>query len=151
MSRQISAAHLAGGEKGKPRYDYDALTEAAGGHWHILTGCRKGHVRQALSAGGPEAAGTALADLVDRFGADRVTVELTQHGHPRDDEANAALAALAPRFGLGVVATTAAHFAEPSRGRLAGATGWGAPAFGRGDGAAVLPLSRDSHGRSRSR
>jgi error-prone DNA polymerase len=133
LSRQISSAHLAGGEKGKPRYDYDALTEAAGGHWHILTGCRKGHVRQALSAGGPEAAGAALADLVDRFGPDRVSVELTHHGHPCDDEANAALAALAPRFGLdcrrrggssvGVVATTAAHFAEPSRGRLAMAMG----------------------------
>jgi error-prone DNA polymerase len=123
LSRQISSAHLAGGEKGKPRYDYDALTEAAGGHWHILTGCRKGHVRQALSAGGPDAARAALADLVDRFGSDRVSVELTHHGHPRDDEANAALAALAARFGVGVVATTAAHFAEPSRGRLAMAMG----------------------------
>ena len=123
LSRQLAAAHLAGGEKGKPRYDYDFLTEAAGGHWHILTGCRKGHVRQALCAGGPEAAATALADLVDRFGSDRISVELTHHGHPLDDERNAALAALAPRFGLGVVATTAAHFAEPSRGRLVMAMG----------------------------
>ena len=57
LSRQIAAAHLAGGEKGKLLYDFDALAEAAGGHWHILTGCRKGHVRQALSEGGPEAAG----------------------------------------------------------------------------------------------
>lgn len=119
LSRQISAAHLAGGEKGKPRYDLDALTEAAGGHWHILTGCRKGHVRQALTHGGPEAAERALADLVDRFGADRVSIELTHHGHPLDDERNATLAALAPRFGLSVVATTGAHFAAPERGRLA--------------------------------
>ena len=119
LSRQLAAAHLAGGQKGSPRYDYDALTEAAGGHWHILTGCRKGHVRQALSAGGPGAAAEALADLVDRFGADRISVELTHHGHPVDDERNAALAELAPRFGVGVVATTAAHFAEPRRGRLA--------------------------------
>jgi error-prone DNA polymerase len=123
LSREISSAHLAGGEKGKPRYDFDALTEAAGGHWHVLTGCRKGHVRQALSADGPDAAAAALADLVDRFGRMRVSIELTKHGHPRDDEANAALAALAPRFGVGVVATTAAHFAEPSRGRLAMAMG----------------------------
>ncbi|MGE0214265.1 PHP domain-containing protein, partial [Mycolicibacterium sp.] len=35
LSRQLAAAHLAGGEKGVLRYDYDALTEAAGGHWHI--------------------------------------------------------------------------------------------------------------------
>lgn len=119
LSRQLAAAHLAGGEKGKPRYDYDALTEAAGGHWHILTGCRKGFVQQALSTGGPDAAAAALVDLVDRFGANRVSIELTHHGDPLDDERNAALAGLATRFGVGVVATTAAHFAEPSRGRLA--------------------------------
>lgn len=123
LSRQLAAAHLAGGEKGKPRYDFDALTEAAGGHWHILTGCRKGHVRQALSEGGPSAAERALADLVDRFGAQRVSIELTHHGQPLDDERNAALAALAPRFGVGVVATTGAHFAGPSRRRLAMAMG----------------------------
>lgn len=123
LSREIARAHLAGGEKGRPRYDYDALAEASGGHWHILTGCRKGHVRQALSTGGPEAAERALADLVDRFGAQRVSVELTHHGDPLDDERNAALAALALRFGLSVVATTAAHVAEPSRGRLAMAMG----------------------------
>ncbi len=119
LSREIAKAHLAGGEKGKPRYDFHGLTEAAGGHWHILTGCRKGHVRQALSEGGPEAAAAALADLVDRFGAGRVSVELTHHGHPCDDERNAALAGLARRFGLPLVATTGAHFAAPDRGRLA--------------------------------
>lgn len=123
LSRQLAAAHLAGGEKGKPKYDYDALTEAAEGHWHILTGCRKGHVRRALSRGGQDEAAGALADLVDRFGRERVSIELTKHGHPLDDEHNAALAALAPRFGVDVIASTAAHFAEPSRGRLAMAVG----------------------------
>ena len=119
LSRQLAVAHLAGGRKGAPRYDLDALSDAAGGHWHVLTGCRKGHVRQALSAGGPDAAAAALAELVDRFGSGRVSVELSCHGDPLDDERNAVLAALAPRFGVSVVATTGAHFAEPSRGRLA--------------------------------
>lgn len=123
LSRQMAAAHLSGGtpkdRKGKPRYDLDALTEAAAGHWHILTGCRKGHVRRALAAGGPAAAEKALADLVDRFGADRVSIELSRHGHPDDDERNAELAALAPGLGVGVIATTAAHFATPESGRLA--------------------------------
>jgi error-prone DNA polymerase len=123
LSRQLAAAHLAGGEKGKPRFDFDALTNAAGGHWHILTGCRKGHVRHALVTGGPDVASAALADLVDRFGADRVSVELTHHGCPLDDEHNAELAALAPRFGVGIVATTGAHFAAPARRRLAMAMG----------------------------
>ncbi|OBI78583.1 error-prone DNA polymerase [Mycobacterium asiaticum] len=123
LSRQLAAAHLAGGEKGKLRYDIDVLTEAAGGHWHILTGCRKGTVRQALSDGGPEAAKRALAELVDRFGAGRVSIELTHHGQPLDDERNALLAGLAAPFGVGVVATTGAHFAHPSRRRLAMAMG----------------------------
>jgi len=104
LSRQLAAAHLAGGEKGKLRYDFDALTEAAGGHWHILTGCRKGAVRQALCDGGLESAERALADLVDRFTASRVSIELTHHGQPLDDDATLALARLAPRFGVGVVA-----------------------------------------------
>jgi error-prone DNA polymerase len=86
LSRQLAAAHLAGGEKGVLRYDYDALTEAAGGHWHILTGCRKGHVRQALFEGGPEAAEMALADLVDGFGRDWVSIELAHHVHPLVDD-----------------------------------------------------------------
>jgi error-prone DNA polymerase len=123
LSHQLAAAHLAGEGKGRPRFDLDTLADAAGGHWQILTGCRKGHVRQALADHGPDAAAAALAALVDRFGAGRVSIELTRHGHPLDDEHNAALAGLAPRFGVGVVATTAAHFAEPSRGRLAMALG----------------------------
>lgn len=123
LSRQMATAHLSGGtpkdRKGKPRYDLDALTEAADGHWHILTGCRKGHVRRALASGGSVAAEAALADLVGRFGADRVSIEISRHGHPDEDDHNAELSALAPRFGVGVIATTAAHFATPESGRLA--------------------------------
>ena len=40
----ISAAQLAGGEKGRPVYDTGALAGAHGGHWVVLTGCRKGPV-----------------------------------------------------------------------------------------------------------
>ncbi len=80
-------------------------------------------MRQALYDGGPDAARRALANLVDRFGAQRVSVELTHHGQPLDDERNAMLAGLAPQFGVGVVATTGAHFAHPSRRRLAMAMG----------------------------
>src|SRR6266702_4164598 len=50
----ISAAQLAGGEKGRPVYDTEALADAHGGHWVVLTGCRKGPVPAALAAGGPE-------------------------------------------------------------------------------------------------
>src|SRR5271166_2494241 len=47
----ISAAQLAGGEKGRPVYDRDALADAHDGHWVVLTGCRKGAVPAALAAG----------------------------------------------------------------------------------------------------
>src|SRR5579875_1707977 len=60
LCEAISAAHLAGGEKGRPVYDLQALAAAHGGHWVILTGCRKGAVPAALAresgrarAGGP--------------------------------------------------------------------------------------------------
>ena len=171
LSRQLATAHLAGGEKGKPRYDYrraDRGRRRALAHPDRLPQrpCAPGTFRPAARR--PPAA--ALADLVDRFGADRVSIELTHHGHPLDDERNAALAALAPRFGVGVVATTAAHFAEPSRGRLAMAmgairarqldgrggrlacaAGRLAPAVGGGDGAAVRTLPGGGDGRGRSR
>src|SRR5699024_2996187 len=107
-----------------PRFDLDRLTEAAGGHWRILTGCRKGHVRRALaSAPDPDdavrAADAALGGLVDRFGREHVTVELTRAGTAEDDELCDALTALARRHRLDTVATTAAHFAAPRRRRLA--------------------------------
>lgn len=148
LSREIAAAHMAAGEKGILRYDLDTLTAAAGGHWQILTGCRKGQLRQALEqdlrAGEqPVRAEAALRDLVDRFGAERVSVELTHHGLPADDERNAHLRALAERLGLPVVATTGAHFASPaqrhramalaairSRSSLDEMAGWLAPTGG---------------------
>ncbi|NLE80307.1 MAG: error-prone DNA polymerase [Rhodococcus sp.] len=119
LSREIATAHMVGGEKGKLHYDIEELAEAAGGHWQILTGCRKGHVRQALEVDGIEAADRELRRLVDLFGADRVTVELTHHGVPEDDERNASLAKLAEMHRLPMIASTAAHFANPERRRLA--------------------------------
>lgn len=118
LSRTIAGAHMAAGEKGLLRYDRDQLPEQAGGHWVILTGGRKGAVRRALDRGGPGAARTALAALVDRYGPDNVVVELTAQGLPDDDERNAILAGLAGELGLRSVATTGAHFAGPRRRKL---------------------------------
>ncbi|MFC9475501.1 error-prone DNA polymerase [Nocardia sp. NPDC056952] len=125
LSREMATAHMAAGEKGVLRYDLDTLAAAAGGHWHILTGCRKGHLRTALEhdlRGGdirlPKAE-AALRDLLERFGADRVSVELTHHGIATDDERNALLIALADRLDVPVLATTGAHFASPAQRRRA--------------------------------
>jgi error-prone DNA polymerase len=61
LCRVISAAQLAGGEKGRPVYDEAALAEAHGGHWAILTGCRKGTVPAALAVGHALATGHPAA------------------------------------------------------------------------------------------
>ena len=121
LSTQISRAQLAGGEKGRPVYDPDELAAAAGEHWLILTGCRRGSVRRALATAGPDAARRALHELIDRFGHGNVVVELTSQLLPTDDEDNDALAALAAELQLPIVATTAAHYASPADGRIAAA------------------------------
>ncbi|HLR85823.1 MAG TPA: PHP domain-containing protein, partial [Nocardioidaceae bacterium] len=121
LARAITQAQLAGDEKGRPAYDLDALAEHADGHWTVLTGCRKGTVRTALANAGEQAAEEELRRLVDRFGSDRVLVELFDHGLPRDSTFNDALAGLAARTGLPTVATNNAHYATPSDHRLAAA------------------------------
>ena len=120
LSRVIADAHMSGGVKGLLRYDPRLITEsAADGHWLILTGCRKGSVRRGLDRGGRKGAERALGELIDRFGAGNVAVELTATGCSDDDERNALLAALAAGAGVPTVATTGAHFAGPERRRLA--------------------------------
>lgn len=119
LCRAISEAQLAGGEKGRPSYRLDRLAEHADGHWVILTGCRKGAVRTALTTGGPRAAAAELRRLIELFGAANVVVELVDQGLPTDSEFNDALAALAEEFGLAVVATNAVHYTAPARHRLA--------------------------------
>ena len=121
LAGAITEAHLRGGEKGRPVYDLEELAEQSDGSWLILTGCRKGTVRQALSAAGPEAAAGELDRLTALFGPDNVAVELFDHGHPRDTTDNDALAALAAAAGLPVVATNNVHYAAPHRRKLASA------------------------------
>ncbi|MGB3303420.1 error-prone DNA polymerase [Gordonia sp. (in: high G+C Gram-positive bacteria)] len=120
LSRVIADAHMSGGEKGLLRYDLTVIAEhAATGHWQILTGCRKGSVRRALDRGGRRAADTALGELIDRFGASNVAVELSPGTGSDDDERTAILASLAALHRVPTVATTGAHFAAPQNGRLA--------------------------------
>jgi error-prone DNA polymerase len=114
----ISAAQLAGGEKGRPVYDVAALAGAHGGHWVVLTGCRKGSVPAALAARGPDAAWRELTRLTELFGHENVMVELNCRHDPGDDERNDMLARLAALADVGVVATGNVHFAAPAQARL---------------------------------
>src|SRR3954471_20465961 len=121
LAAAITEAQLRGDEKGRPRYDLEELGEAASGEWMVLTGCRKGAVRQALTTRGRDAAAVELDRLTALFGLDRVVVELTDSGLPTDSAANDALAGLARDHGLRCVATGNVHFATPAEYRLGAA------------------------------
>ncbi|MDJ1113117.1 error-prone DNA polymerase [Microbacterium dauci] len=121
LASAITHAQLAGGEKGRPVYDLDELAAQAAGHWTVLTGCRKGAVRQALASGGTVAAGEEIDRLVALFGRDRVEVELIDQGAPTDSRDNDALAALAAARGLPVLASNNVHYAVPEKVHLAAA------------------------------
>jgi error-prone DNA polymerase len=119
LCQVISTAHLAGGEKGRPAYDLESLAQAHGGHWVVLTGCRKGAVPATLASAGPGAAAAEIGALADMFGRPNVVVELTSHDQPTDDERNDALYELAASTGTAVVATGNVHYATPRDARLA--------------------------------
>ncbi len=119
LCRTISTAQLRGGAKGRPVYVLDEVSGAAAGHWLVLTGCRKGSVRQHLDRGDRDGAGRALDDLVDRFGRENVAVELAHELDPLADERYEVLAELARTRRLALVASTAAHYSAPPRRPLA--------------------------------
>lgn len=122
LSRQISRAHLRGGQKGLARYQMEELAADLEAHAVVLTGCRKGSVPRALAAQGPQAAAKELDRLSALFGRENVVVELTDHGDPLDGDRNEALAELAARFGHQVIATNNVHYHAPGRRRLATVT-----------------------------
>jgi error-prone DNA polymerase len=119
LSTVLADAHLAGGEKGKPVFTLDALARAAGGHWVVLSGCRKGAVPAALMDAGPGAASREVGHLVEAFGRDHVALELWDHGDPVDTARNDALARLAVEWGVDAVATNNVHYATPAGFHLA--------------------------------
>jgi error-prone DNA polymerase len=119
LSTVLADAHLEGGEKGKPVFTLDALARAAGGHWLVLSGCRKGAVPAALMEAGPSAAAKEAGRLVDAFGRANVALELWDHGDPIDAARNDALARLAVEWGVDAVATNNVHYATPAGFRLA--------------------------------
>ena len=148
LSMAISAAQLAGKEKGRPVYDLDELAQAHDGHWVVLTGCRKGAVPKTLVTKGLSAAGAELDRLITMFGHDNVLIELTDHGNPLDSTRNDALFELAGRRRVGAVATTNAHYATPSRGRLAAALAAVRGRRGLDDMDGWLPAAGTAHLRS---
>ena len=115
LSSAITDANMRG-EKNRPVFDLDDLA-ARNGDWAILTGCRKGHLRQALNDA--EGGLSVLRQLTEMFGRDRVIVELSREGAPTDDERIAHLNELAARVKLPTVATNNVHYATRAQWRSA--------------------------------
>ena len=145
----------------RPRRPRDAR---GGRDWLVLTGCRKGRVRQALVTGAgssPAAAGRELDALVERFGRDNVVVELFDHGAPLDTarerrarrarrapggcpSSPPATSTTPPRTGspAGDGARRGARPPQPRRdGRLAARHPTRPPALGRRDGGSGSPAT----------
>jgi len=121
LSEVLTTAQLAdGAEKGHPVYDLDDIAAKSSNDFLILTGCRKGTVRQALLQG-EKAAAREVDRLVDLFGRDNVAVELIDNGEPLASTYNDALYAIARARGLTAVATGNVHFARPAQRHLASA------------------------------
>ena len=148
LAGAMTEAHFRGDEKGRPVYDLDELAEMGRDHWLVLTGCRKGSVRQAISSGGREAAAKELDRLTAMFGHDNVVVELIDHGFPTDSATNDALAALAADHGLPIVATNNVHYAKPASHQLAAAIAAVRARRSLADMDGWLPTSSSAHLRS---
>ncbi|MEA5367155.1 error-prone DNA polymerase [Amycolatopsis sp., V23-08] len=121
LCRVISHAQIAGGAKGRPVYDLEEVVYELAGHVVVLTGCRKGPVRRALTEHGPAAARAELTRLVDWFGHRHVAVELINHRLPLDDAANDVLDELARDLRLPTVVSNNVHYARPGDAPVADA------------------------------
>src|SRR6266487_94230 len=99
----------------------ELLAALHGGHWLVLTGCRKGAVPGALVDRGPTAAAYQLDRLIETFGRENVLIEIWDHGDPLDSARNDALVRLGYARGIEAVATNNVHYATPRRHRLAAA------------------------------
>jgi error-prone DNA polymerase len=117
LAGALTSAQLAGQEKGKPLYDLTELADRSGGQWTVLTGCRKGSVRQAFPRG-KAAVAREVDSLIDLFGRDNVVVELFDHGDPLASSSNDLLAEVAGARRLRMVATGNVHYATPGQHRL---------------------------------
>ncbi|MBO0830219.1 MAG: DNA polymerase III subunit alpha, partial [Streptosporangiales bacterium] len=128
--------------------DVPALADTHGGHWAVLTGCRKGAVPAVLARGDADAARRELRALVGMFGRGNVFAELVDHDQPLDDPRNDALYALAGEVGVGVVASNNVHYAGPREGDLATAVASVRARRSLDEMVGWLPATRTAHLRS---
>ncbi len=78
----------------------------------LLTGGPQGEASRAAAAGRPDGARRIVNAWVERFGADRVFVELQDHGLPSEAAANAVLREIARRDGRTLVVTNGVRYLD---------------------------------------
>ncbi len=110
LCRLVTAA-ARGRPKGESAASWELVEEHATG-LHCLTGGGEGAVVQALSAGGPAAAGAVLDRLAALFPG-RLWVEIQRHRLRSEERRNRVLVELARRRRLPVVATNGVRYARP--------------------------------------
>ena len=107
------------GEKGKPDYTGVDWPAARGGHWLVLTGCRKGRVPPALSSAGrrpPPTSSTASSTCSGRTTSpSSCATTATRSTRP----ATTPSPTWPPGPACDLVATNNVHYASPARRRLA--------------------------------
>ena len=105
-----TAAHLDGFYY-KPRVDRDFLSHHSKG-LIALSGCLKGEVNMALSAGQEAKALETASVYRDLFGKENFFIELSDHGIEQQRRNRAGLIDIAGNLDLGMVATNDVHFLE---------------------------------------
>ncbi|MCL2788696.1 MAG: error-prone DNA polymerase, partial [Micrococcales bacterium] len=115
LSRAIAEGYLEVGKKGPPRYRTERLAELSGGHWSVLTGCRKGAVRRALEGG--NAAPPPFAIDASTHASLLGSLDASTHVPPsftsRFDAAEREVRALIDWFGAGNVAVEITNLGQP--------------------------------------
>jgi len=107
-----TAAHLDGFYY-KPRVDRELLAKHSEG-LVALSGCLKGEVNMALSAGQEAKAIETAAAYRDIFGRENFFIELSDHGIEQQRRNRGGLIDIARDLDLGLVATNDVHFLERS-------------------------------------
>jgi DNA polymerase-3 subunit alpha len=105
-----TAAHLDGFYY-KPRVDREFLSRHSKG-LIALSGCLKGEINMALSAGQEAKALENAAAYRDIFGKENFFIELADHGIEQQRRNRSGLIDIAGNLGLGLVATNDVHFLE---------------------------------------
>jgi DNA polymerase-3 subunit alpha len=109
LVRLTSRAHTEGFRSGKPRTDFDLMSQHSEGII-ALSGCLSSRFCENLLAGQDDAARTHADELSQIFGADNLYFEVQRNGLEAQDRANLGIIRIAGEMGRPLVATGDVHY-----------------------------------------